>query len=188
LKLSKEKIKKIAIKHFNQFGYEGTIMAQLAEEAGMRKQSLSYHYPTKKELFLEVYKEVVEEEILFVQHYFREHAEETLENQLYNFLTEHKNRFLTNPNAAFMLGVSFIAPMEVYDYVISQSHLYIGTLKDEIGTCFAKYSFRLSSEECTLAYVTLLDGLDIQLVYETRQTYERAQQIAWSIFWAGIQA
>ena len=54
--MSKEKIKRIAIKHFNQFGYEGTKMAQIAEEAGMRKQSLSYHYPTKKELLLEVYK------------------------------------------------------------------------------------------------------------------------------------
>ncbi len=27
--------------HFNQFGYEGTKIAQIAEEAGTRKQSLS---------------------------------------------------------------------------------------------------------------------------------------------------
>ncbi|MGG0791579.1 TetR family transcriptional regulator [Peribacillus simplex] len=39
--MSKEKIKKIAIKHFNQYGYEGTKMAQIAEDAGMRKQPLS---------------------------------------------------------------------------------------------------------------------------------------------------
>ncbi|SDN25866.1 transcriptional regulator, TetR family [Bacillus sp. OK048] len=29
-------------KHFNQFGYEGTKIAQIAEDAGIRKQSLSY--------------------------------------------------------------------------------------------------------------------------------------------------
>jgi TetR/AcrR family transcriptional regulator, biofilm operon repressor len=184
--LSKEKIKKIAINHFNQFGYEGTKMAQIAEEAGMRKQSLSYHYPTKKELLLEVYKEVVQEEQMFVHRYFENNMEESLEKQLYNFLTEHKNRFLTKPNVALMYSLSFITPLEVHDYVLSQFRLYLGTLKEVIGTSFAKHKGRLSPEECTIAFVTLLDGLDIQLVYETRQSYERAQQIAWNVFWVGI--
>ena len=48
----------------------------------------------KKNLFLEFYQDVVQEERLFVQNYFQDHAEEPLEHQLYNFLTEHKNRFL----------------------------------------------------------------------------------------------
>ena len=96
---------------------------KFAEEAGIRKQSLSYHYSTKKELFLEVYQDVVKEERLFVQSYFQAHAEEPLEHQLYNFLTEHKNRFLTNPNASFMLVLSSFTPLEVYDYVISQFRL-----------------------------------------------------------------
>ncbi|MBT2289550.1 TetR/AcrR family transcriptional regulator [Paenibacillus albidus] len=39
---------------FNRLGYEGTKMAQIAEEAGIRKQSIAYYYPTKKELLLEL--------------------------------------------------------------------------------------------------------------------------------------
>lgn len=69
--MSKDRIKEIAIQHFNRFGYEGVRMAQIAEDAGIRKQSLSYHFPTKKDLLVELYGEVVEEEISFVRRYFR---------------------------------------------------------------------------------------------------------------------
>lgn len=185
--MTKESIKKVAIRHFNQFGYDGTKMAQIAEEVGMRKQSLSYHYPTKKDLLLELFNEVIHEEQVFVRHYFERNVEESLEYQLSNFLTEHKNRYLTNPNVAFMYSLSFITPLEVHDYIISQFRLYLATLKEVIGACFAKHQYRLSPEECTIAFVTLIDGLDIQLVYETRQSYERVQQVAWDIFWTGIQ-
>ncbi|KMY50940.1 TetR/AcrR family transcriptional regulator [Peribacillus loiseleuriae] len=185
--MSKEKIKKIAIKHFNQYGYEGTKMAQIAEDAGMRKQSLSYHYSTKKDLFFELYKEVIEEEQAFINHYFEVHVEELLEVQLYNLLTEHKNRFLTNPNVTFLYMFSFFSPLEAYEFISSQYGIYLGTLKEAINACFAKHTFRRSSEECTIAFVTLLDGLDIQLVYVPNHMYEKVQQITWDIFWNGIQ-
>lgn len=51
---------------------------------------------------------------------------------------------------------------------------------------FAKQTFRLSAKECALAFVALMDSLDIQLVYEDSERYEQLQQITWDIFWAGI--
>ena len=185
--MSKIEIKKIAIKHFNEFGYDGTKMAQIAEEVGIRKQSLSYHYPTKKDLLMEVYREVIEEEQAFVRHYFEKHKEESLEKLLYNFLTEHKNRFLTEPNATLMYSLSFITPLDVNDFCTLSIPLYLATLKEVIGSCFTKHKCRISPEECTIGFITMLDGLDIQLVYETRQAYERVQRITWDLFWKGIQ-
>ncbi|MBT2284212.1 hypothetical protein J7E78_11755 [Paenibacillus polymyxa] len=46
---------------------------------------------------------------------------------------------------------------------------------------------RLSPEEATVAFVTVMDGLDVQLVYQTRQSYEQALAITWNVFWSGIQ-
>nr|WP_154896225.1 TetR/AcrR family transcriptional regulator [Paenibacillus xylanexedens] len=186
--MSKQRIKDIAIQHFNRLGYEGTKMAQIAEEAGIRKQSLAYHYPTKKALLLELYEEVVQEEQQFVIEFFLEANKLPLEQQLYNFLLDHKNRFLTHPNVAFMYILSFITPLEVHDFVLAQYRTYLGTLKAELAAVFAKHeNIRLNPEEATVAYVTLLDGLDVQLVYETRQSYEHALAIAWNVFWTGIR-
>ena len=160
---------------------------KLRKKQGFGSNLFPITYSTKKELFLEVYQDVVQEERLFVQSYFQDHAEEPLEHQLYNFLTEHKNRFLTNPNASFMLVLSSFTPLEVYDYVISQFRLYLAILKEEVAACFSKHTCRLSPEECAIAFSTLLDGLDVQLLYENSQAYEKVQRITWNIFWAGIQ-
>lgn len=186
--MSKQRIKDIAVQHFNRLGYEGTKMAQIAEEAGIRKQSLAYHYPTKKALLLEVYKEAVQSEQLFVKSYFNGPASPSLEEQLYHFLLEHKNRFLTHPNVSLMYVLSFITPLEVHDYIMAQYRTYLGTLKEELAAAFARQPLNsLSPEEATIAFITLMDGLDVQLVYETRQSYEQAIAIAWKVFWSGIQ-
>ncbi|MDQ0661044.1 TetR/AcrR family transcriptional regulator [Paenibacillus sp. W2I17] len=186
--MSKKRIKEIAIQHFNRLGYEGTKMAQIAEEAGIRKQSLAYHYSSKKALLLELYEEVVQEEQQFVRQFFSDSVTQTLDQQLYAFLHEHKNRFLTHPNVAFMYILSFITPLEVHDFVLAQYRTYLGTLKEELAAVFTRHSdIRLSPEEATVAFVTVMDGLDVQLVYETRQSYEQALANTWNVFWSGIQ-
>ncbi len=165
-------------------------MAQIAEEAGIRKQSLAYHYSSKKALLLELYEEVVQEEQQFVRQFFSDSVTQThaLDQQLYAFLHEHKNRFLTHPNVAFMYILSFITPLEVHDFVLAQYRTYLGTLKKELAAVFTRHpDIRLSPEEATVAFVTVMDGLDVQLVYETRQSYEQALAITWNVFWSGIQ-
>lgn len=185
--MSKEKIKEVAVQHYNQFGYEGTKLSQIAEEVGIRKQSLAYHFPSKQLLFKEVYKEAVEEEIQFVQQYFGQHAEEPVEEQLYQFLTEHKERFLTNPSTKFMLMISLLVPDEIYEEIARKPYVYIDSLTASLEICFAKETFRKSTKDCAIAFVALLDGLDIQIIYEDSDRYERVQNITWDIFWTGIQ-
>ena len=186
--MSREDIIAIAISHFNKFGYRGTNLSQIAEEVGIRKQSLAYHFPNKRLLFHEVYKKAVEDEVQFIQLYFQEHSEEPIEQQLYHYLTEHKGRFLTNPSTQLMLTISFLIPDEIYEDVIQKPYRYIDMLTDTLESCFAKQTFRLSAKECALAFVALLDGLDIQLVYEDTERYDKLQKITWDIFWKGIQA
>ncbi|WNS44180.1 TetR/AcrR family transcriptional regulator [Paenibacillus sp. MMS20-IR301] len=183
----KKQIKEAAILHFNRFGYEAAKMAQIAEEAGIRKQSLSYHYPSKKALLEELFTGVVQEEQQFVIRYFEAAQGKMIEQQLYGFLNELKNRFLTLPNVSFMHITSFIAPLEIQDFVLGQFRQYVGTVKEELCRIFRQGdSFRFTPEECALAMLTVIDGLEIQLVYETRQSYEAALAIIWDTFWKGI--
>lgn len=185
--MSREKIKEAAIEQFNRYGYEGVKMSQIAEEAGIRKQSMAYHFASKKELLTEVYEEVVEQEIAFIRSFFGAQAEKAWDERLHGFMVEHKNRFLTSPNVHLMFVLSFTAPIEVHDFIIAQYRRYLTVLKRELTELFAgARTVALPPEECMVACMTMLDGLDIQLVYETRQAYEQTLAIAWKVFLVGI--
>ena len=186
--MTKNKIKEVAIEHFKKFGYHGARMAQIAEEAGIRKQTLAYHYPSKMKLFEELYRDVVEEEISFVCSFFLSNTELDWEGQLYQFLIQHKDRFLNNANANFMFITSFIPPMEAYNSVIVEYRRYLGILKEQASQLFTQdHRLRLTPEECMQAYVTLLDGLDVQLVYEDTSLYEQLLKNGWNVFIHGVR-
>lgn len=185
--MSRDKIKEVAIQHFNHYGYRGTSLSKIAAEVGIRKQSLAYHFPNKCELFQNVYKEVVEKEINFVQNYFQENQDKQLDEQLYNFLSLHKERFLSDHNATLMLTTTLQTPEGIPKDILEAPYRFIRILTETLKSCFQKESFRLSAEDCALAFVTLIDGLNIQLVYEDKERYERLQKITWDIFWSGIQ-
>ncbi|RKD21970.1 transcriptional regulator, TetR family [Caminicella sporogenes DSM 14501] len=48
---TKDRIISAAIKNFLNFGYEKTSLASIAEEVGIKKPSIYYHFKNKKELF-----------------------------------------------------------------------------------------------------------------------------------------
>lgn len=185
--MSRERIKEVAINHFNHCGYKGTSLTGIAEEVGIRKQSLAYHFPNKCELFQEIYKEVVDKEINFVERYFEQYKKNPPEEQLYEFLSQHKERFLTDHHTALMLTTSVHMPEEVPRDILNEPHRYIEVLTKRLESCFAKGTFRFSPRECALAFATLIDGMNIQLIYEGVERYEKIQKVTWDIFWKGIQ-
>ena len=50
-----------AVKVFAEYGYEGTSIAMVAENAGLSKQNLMYYFPTKQALYQRVLDEVLDE-------------------------------------------------------------------------------------------------------------------------------
>jgi TetR/AcrR family transcriptional regulator, biofilm operon repressor len=185
--MSKDRIKETAVRHFNLYGYEGVRMAQIAEDAGIRKQSLSYHYPSKKELLLELFRETLDAEISFVQNYFASRTGAAWDELLHQFLIEHKNRFVNSPNTHFMFKISFFTVAEIHDSILAGFRSYLDSLRSEVTRVFAESgAARMTPEECTVAYMTLMDGLDVQLVYETVQLYEQALRIGWKSLLYGI--
>ncbi|MCR6096379.1 TetR/AcrR family transcriptional regulator [Salipaludibacillus agaradhaerens] len=185
--MAKEKIKQVAIKHFYKYGYEGVKMSQIAEESGIRKQSLSYHYPSKRELFTDIYSDVIEEEIVFTQQYFKNLSNIPSKDILYRFLKDMKLRAHDKPNSSFLQVVSFSTPLEIESFVSSHYLLYFNSLKTEIRKVFEKELFNYTPDECTVSFLILFDGLIIHLLYNTKQSFEYSLDVAFSIFWNSVQ-
>ena len=186
--MTKKKIQKAAIKHFYEYGYEGVKMAQIAKDSEIRKQSLSYHYNTKRDLFVDVYSKVIEEEILFIKDYFKNQSNVSAKENLLGYLKEIILRAHEKPNTAFLHRTSYSAPLEIDVFVATQYLTYYYTLKTEVRKVLEKGTFSYNPDECTLGYITLFDGLIVHLLYNTDQSLEYSLDVSFNIFWNGISS
>ncbi|MCY9447417.1 TetR/AcrR family transcriptional regulator [Bacillus haynesii] len=184
--MTRENIKRTAVRQFNELGYEGVKMSHIAKELGMRKQSLAYHFSSKKEMLMEIYPEIVEEEISFINEFFDSRKHTPAKSQIYDFLKETQVRFHALPNVAFLQAMSFKAPAEVSDFISAQYLLYLHTLKERVANVFKESDVNCPPEKCAIGFITLYDGLNIQLVYENKQSFERSLEISFDIFWRGL--
>lgn len=188
MRIMKDQIKQVAIQHFNKFGYEGLKMAHIATDLGIKKQSLSYHFPTKQHLLKELYAEVVEQEIAYVEYFFEDVRAVQPKEQLYLFLKEMQIRFLKQPNVAFLQITSFMAPFELKSFIDSKLQTYLYVLKRELLSVFKRIESTFTKEKCTLAFLVVYDGLLTKLIYEPTQPFDEVLEATFSIFWNGMDS
>jgi len=182
----KTAIRHSAVRHFNAYGYEGVKMNRIAEELGIRKQSLSYHYASKSKLLIDTYADAVEEEVTYLEEFFSNTKSLGAKETLVQFLKETQQRYYEQPTIAFLQSMSFKAPMEVSDLIIAYYHEYLHVFKQKIMSLSDDPAITCSKEELATSFITLFDGLTIQLVYENAESFQRASQISFQTFWKGV--
>lgn len=64
-----------------------------------------------------MYKDAVDTEIQFMNQYFQQYKEMSIDQQLYEFLTQHKQRFQSILNTRLMLSTSVLMPEEVHGVI-----------------------------------------------------------------------
>ncbi len=183
-----ERLQQIAIRHFNRHGYEGTKLAHIAEEAGIKKQSVYAHFRDKDDLFRQLIERVLQEEIDYLHGFFDEHKSDALKKTLYSLLVAYKERFLGNPNVNFMIVMSYLPPKHLTGHVMTSYRLYLSHLRALLKTAFLreKEALRIDPEDGPLSFCTLLDGLVSTLVYETPETYDQSLRVGWDVYSHGI--
>jgi len=185
--MSQQNLKKIAVRHFSTFGYEGTRLSLIAKEAGMKKQSLYSHFKNKDDLLLQVNEMVLEEEITFLQSFFYQNLALSLKDTLYTFLIEYRKHYLDGDNRNFMFLMAFIPPDPLRDYFTQNYRLYLTHLKTLLKPKFLEEpNLRIDPDDGPTSFVTLLDGLLTQLIYETPKDFDNSLRIFWHIYWNGL--
>lgn len=178
---------KIAIQHFLKFGYEGTKLSHIAQEAGMKKQSLYFHFKNKDDLLLRVNRTVVEEEINFLQAFFSKNKDLSLKDTLYLLLLEYKKRYLDNDNNGFLFLLTFIPPASLQNDFAQNYRAFLTYLKQCLHPKFGgEPKLRIDPDAGPTSFITVLDGLFTQLIFETPQDFDHSLRIFWDIYWHGL--
>ncbi|MER2169126.1 MAG: TetR/AcrR family transcriptional regulator [Psychrobacillus psychrodurans] len=185
-------LKVAALKYFTIHGYEGASLSQIAEEVGMKKQSIYAHFKGKDDLFLQVLRDAKQTELNTKLQYFRHLESENPHQDLYGFLQMAINLFQKDEHLKFWLRMSFFPPAhlakEIEEDVLDIEKQVQAVLEEKFQQWIdAKLVVGESALVVTYAFLSMIDSMMLELVYvnEEKRLYERLDA-SWKVFWRGI--
>ncbi|WP_404292587.1 TetR/AcrR family transcriptional regulator [Cytobacillus kochii] len=190
--MKSDDIKEAALKYFTIHGYEGASLSQIAEEVGMKKQSLYAHFRGKDDLFLQVLHDAKETELLSKLQYFSNLRSSQPEKDLYGFLQLIVDLFQQNEQLKFWLRMSFFPPAhlqkEVDLEVIDIEEKTQALLQEKFHKWINEGLLHAEHPRIpTLAFFGVVDSIMLELVYmsDTKRLQEKLEA-SWKVFWRGI--
>lgn len=190
--MKSNEIKEAALKYFTIHGYEGASLSQIAEEVGMKKQSIYAHFKGKDDLFLQVLRDAKETELSSKLQYFRKVDSKNPEKDLYGFLQLVIDLFQKNEHIKFWLRMSFFPPAhlekeighEVIDIEEKVQAILECKFQDWIN---AKLIVEDEAITPTYAFLGVVDSILLELVYgNDEKRLNDKLSASWKVFWRGI--
>lgn len=183
-----KEIKKAALLNFTEKGYDGASLSDIAQEVGIKKQSIYSHFKSKDELFITVMEEVIDEETKFL-HQFFSHYHSDLKSYLEDFILKFKERYINNEecNMKFVLRMAYMPPVHLREEVVYNFKLYFSELENLLNELFlSEEDFSKKAERATLSFLTILDGLLVALMYGGIERFNQKFKVSWEIYWNGL--
>ncbi|CAH0306788.1 HTH-type transcriptional repressor AcnR [Peribacillus sp. Bi96] len=190
--MKSNEIKEAALKYFTIHGYEGASLSLIAEEVGMKKQSIYAHFKGKDDLFLQVLRDAKETELSSKLQYFSKVDSKNPEKDLYGFLQLVIDLFQKNEHIKFWLRMSFFPPAhlekevgkEVIDIEEKVQTILECKFQDWIN---AKLIVEDAAITPTYAFLGVVDSILVELVYgnDEKQLKDKLSA-SWKVFWRGI--
>ncbi|QNG60515.1 TetR/AcrR family transcriptional regulator [Metabacillus idriensis] len=185
--MTSDQIKEAAIRHFAAQGFEGASLAAIANEVGIKKQSIYTHFKSKDELFLAVMTEVLNKEVEYIKKYFVPSDTKPLKNVLYQYLAEYSNRYEKDDNTKFMLRICFLPPSHLYEEVMNHVYSYLDTFEELLTAIFTnEHVISVNVSEAAIAYMGLVDAVLVEMLYGGKERFNKRLPPCWNVFWNGI--
>ncbi|WP_308860300.1 TetR/AcrR family transcriptional regulator [Paenibacillus radicibacter] len=190
--LKSKAIKDVALKFFTIHGYEGASLSQIAEELGMRKQSLYAHFKGKDDLFLQVLQDAKETELSSKLDYLRKVDAQNPKAALLGYLQLVIHLFQKNEKLKFWLRMSYFPPQHLAKAIDKE----VLDTENKIQTVLeSKFHQWIDSEIIieedalipTLAFSGIVDSIMVELAYgnDEKRLHDKLNA-SWIVFWRGI--
>ncbi|SES05763.1 transcriptional regulator, TetR family [Gracilibacillus ureilyticus] len=188
--MSYQSIKQEALNLFAIHGYEGTSLADIAKQVGIKKQSIYTHFKGKDDLFMQLLEDSFTNEIKIEKDYIDSSYDQTLKEVLWQALESFVYRFQDDNRLKFWLRNTFIPPQHLYEEVINQLYQYIDQVDllyvDRFQHAFDKKEITQEPAVAGMAFSALLDSIGVELIYGDESRTSRKLQASWQIFWLGV--
>jgi len=189
---TKRKILEAAAKCFSEGGYAKTTMDKIAEEAGVSKGALYWHFKSKEELFVELKERSIAKarkqfEKLFAQKKpFDIKLREAIGLYLSSLVPE--NREVARLNAEFLAEAPKIPKLN--DMLKDQYEMFRSLIASTIGEAIEKGELRrdIDPEIVSMILLAMLDGLELHwAILELDFDWEKVKENLLDILMKGMR-
>lgn len=180
-----------ALKLFVKHGFDGTSLAHIAEDVGIKKQSIYAHYKNKDDLFLTVLEGALSEELHFIEQWLQQNNNLPLEELLYQFLQMYRQRFEQDDDFKFGLRMSFHPPAHLHNTVMEKICELEQGIERHLQFVFEQaidkgVTLQTDARTAMLSYLVILDSICVELVYTNLERTTAKIEAAWNIYWRGV--
>ena len=190
--MTSDQIKEVSIKHFAKNGYEGASLAQIAEDVGIKKQSIYTHFKGKDQLFLQLCRDTSENELRFVSKFIEINKTRPIKEFLYDFLLQSIERYEKNDSSKFWIRTAFFPPnhlnemvmKNVYEYLDKVEELLIPIIKKAMSS--GEISSIIDEKRATAAYLGILDAIFVEMLYGGPERLMKRLEASWYVYWHGL--
>ena len=190
--MTSEQIKEVSIKYFAQHGYEGASMAQIAENVGIKKQSIYTHFKGKDELFLQICKDACEHELQFVNQFIEKNIDQPIKEFLFDFLLRGIDRYETDDSTKFWIRTAFFPPSHLHDQVMKYVYEYLDGIEAlflpiiEKAMNKGEINSTIGEQRATAAFVGVVDGIFVEMLYGGPERLQKRLDASWYMYWRGL--
>lgn len=183
-------LKEIALHQFALHGYEGASLATIANEVGIKKQSIYAHFKSKEDLFISTFNESLQNELYYVSEFVKENKELSLDEMLYKFLLHYLERYQKDVGMSFFMRTAFFPPIPFKEQIQEGTDTYVNALESVFLQVFEDnkeiLNDKIDIETAMLSFLTIFDGLLVELLYGSPDRLQKRLTSSWEVYWQGI--
>lgn len=189
--MSSSTIMQAALVHFARDGYEGASLKNIADDCGIKKPSIYAHFASKEDLFLQLLKAVFQRQEEKIQQYFTDNKARPLEDLLKGLLMHRQREYHEDQETKFFLRMSFFPPNSLYDEVMGMVYPFLDQQEENLAVLLAKGcpvqgDIIRNPQQAALAFITLMDGIDVEILYGGEERSTRRLEQVWPVYWSGV--
>jgi AcrR family transcriptional regulator len=189
--MTREKLKAAALKHFAKSGYEGTSLAAIAKEVGIKTPSVYAFFSSKDDLFLTVFDEAMQELHRELLHAAEQFHSQKMKEKLFSLLKSCVHFHLNNERKITFIRRTLMFPPEHLKERLRDKYLELDHLLSKmVQSIFAEEISRGHDLDVRIqTYLCLLDGIFLQMFFndDHKQLHEKIHNV-WKTAWSGLAA
>lgn len=192
--MTAKRILEVALKHFSEKGYDGTSLAEIAGEVGIKKPSIYAHYNSKYDLFLAVVEQVADDYRNYRQQLLVESEAMNFEKRLYNIFASMIDYFVQDRiKMSFWVRAWMFPPAEAQGTILvpwkAMHNAFAAAIEAIFKEGIANGEVRDGiAGDMANTYLCLLDGFLTRAIITDDDNYVKMLPQVWKCFWDGAKA